>query len=56
MRGVINLCDEYRGPKSEYEKLGMEELRLKTVDHFVPSLEDLKVSEFVCVCAAVVSL
>ncbi len=42
VRGVINMCDEYRGPISSYKKLGIEHLRLPTVDHFEPSVEDLK--------------
>lgn len=43
VRGVINMCDEYRGPKSEYDRLGMKELWLRTVDHFEPTVSDLKV-------------
>jgi len=39
--GVINMCKEWRGPTSQYQKLGMEELYLPTVDHFEPSEEDL---------------
>ena len=42
VRGVVNMCDEYRGPVSSYKKLGIEQLRLPTVDHFEPSFEDLK--------------
>ena len=42
VRGVINMCDEYRGPTSSYARLGVEQLRLPTVDHFEPSVEDLK--------------
>ncbi|KAL3797483.1 hypothetical protein ACHAW5_010092 [Stephanodiscus triporus] len=42
VRGVVNMCDEYRGPVSSYKKLGIEHLRLPTVDHFEPSVEDLK--------------
>lgn len=38
------MCEEYDGPTRKYSKLGMEELHLKTVDHFEPSLEDLQVS------------
>mmetsp|Transcript_5377 Transcript_5377/g.6580 ORF Transcript_5377/g.6580 Transcript_5377/m.6580 type:complete len:195 (+) Transcript_5377:2-586(+) len=48
VRGVINMCEEYKGPKKEYEKLGMEELWLPTTDHFEPSFEDLqKAVEFI---------
>lgn len=42
VRGVVNMCDEYQGPISSYKKLGIEHLRLPTVDHFEPSVEDLK--------------
>ena len=42
VRGVINMCDEYAGPISSYKRLGIEHLRLPTVDHFEPSVEDLK--------------
>lgn len=42
VRSVINLCEEYRGPVNKYKKLGMKQLRLKTIDHFEPSFEDLK--------------
>lgn len=39
--GVINMCEEWRGPTRQYKKLGMEELYLPTTDHFEPSQEDL---------------
>lgn len=42
VRGVINLCAEYKGPQRSYKRLGMHELHLPTTDHFEPSLEDLK--------------
>jgi len=42
VKGVINMCEEYRGPIRSYQKLGIEHLRLPTVDHFEPSVEDLK--------------
>lgn len=42
VRGVVNMCDEYRGPVSSYRRLGIEHLRLPTVDHFEPSVDDLK--------------
>lgn len=41
VEGVINMCEEWRGPLGEYEKLGIEELYLPTTDHFEPSQEDL---------------
>ncbi|KAL9183419.1 hypothetical protein ACHAXT_004275 [Thalassiosira profunda] len=40
--GVLNMCDEYRGPVARYKRLGIEQLRLPTVDHFEPSVDDLK--------------
>ena len=43
VRGVINLCDEYAGPVKKYKTLGIQQLHLKTVDHFEPSVKDLKV-------------
>ena len=30
VRGVVNLCDEYRGPTEEYSNLGMKHLYLPT--------------------------
>lgn len=42
VRGVINMCEEYKGPCKKYAELGMEELRLPTTDHFEPTLEDMK--------------
>lgn len=48
VKGVINLCEEYKGPKKDYERLGMEELWLPTTDHFEPEFEDLiKAVEFI---------
>jgi hypothetical protein len=44
--GVINMCEEYRGPTKIYDALGMEELWLPTTDHFEPSVNDMKVSYF----------
>lgn len=44
VRGVINMCEEYRGPLRKYKELGIEELYLPTTDHFEPELEDLMVS------------
>lgn len=43
VRGVINMCEEYPGPVSKYKRLGIKELWLPTVDHFEPSVHDLKV-------------
>src|SRR5690606_8785780 len=35
VRGVINLCDEYRGPTEEYSNLGMKHLYLPTGKQYV---------------------
>ena len=42
VRGVVNLCEEYRGPTQSYKRLGMRQLWLPTTDHFEPSVEDLE--------------
>lgn len=42
IKGVINVADEFRGPVAEYTHYGIKELWLPTVDHFEPSLADLK--------------
>ena len=42
VRAVINMCGEYPGPVSEYRRLGVEQLRLPTVDTTVPKPEDLR--------------
>jgi atypical dual specificity phosphatase len=42
VRGVINLCEEYRGPMSQYLRLGMRQLHLPTTDHFEPTVDDLE--------------
>mmetsp|Transcript_5284 Transcript_5284/g.10078 ORF Transcript_5284/g.10078 Transcript_5284/m.10078 type:complete len:366 (+) Transcript_5284:120-1217(+) len=48
VRSVINLCEEYKGPTKQYQKLGIRELCLPTTDHFEPSVEDLKTAvEFI---------
>ncbi len=42
VRGVINMCREYRGPLGEYQRYGIEQLWLPTVDFNPPSLEDIE--------------
>ncbi len=39
--GVINMCIEYPGPKTTYEKYGVQQLWLPTVDFTPPRLEDI---------------
>jgi atypical dual specificity phosphatase len=42
VRGVVNLCEEYRGPEASYRRLGMRHLRLPTTDHFEPTVQDME--------------
>lgn len=42
VRGVVNMCYEYSGPVTEYEKLGIKQLYLPTCDHFEPSVANMK--------------
>lgn len=42
VRGVVNLCDEYAGPKKAYKELGMKHHYIPTVDHTEPSVSDLR--------------
>lgn len=44
VRGVVNMCAEYEGPKDCYSRLGIQQLHLPTVDHFEPSLEFMEVA------------
>lgn len=37
--GVVNMCEEYRGPQARYAALGIEQLRLPTIDFNHPSRE-----------------
>jgi len=41
VKGVVNMCYEYPGPKVSYGKLGMKQLHLPTVDHTEPSVDKL---------------
>jgi atypical dual specificity phosphatase len=41
VRGVVNMCDEYRGPIKEYERLGVEQQWLRTIDFQPPSLQHI---------------
>lgn len=40
--GIVNLCEEYKGPVIEYKKKGMTQLYLPTVDHFEPAVDDIE--------------
>ncbi len=37
--GVVNMCEEYPGPQAEYDRVGIEQLWLPTVDFNHPSAE-----------------
>lgn len=37
---MINFCEEYNGPVASYQRLGMTQLHLPTVDHFEPRVQD----------------
>lgn len=41
VRAVVNTCEEYAGPVAEYEKYGIEQLRIPTTDFTHPRLEDV---------------
>jgi atypical dual specificity phosphatase len=41
VRGVINMCQEYPGPKDLYDSMGITQLWLPTVDFNPPSLSDV---------------
>ena len=48
VRAVVNTCEEYAGPVAEYEKYGIEQLRIPTTDFTHPRLEDVaRAVEFV---------
>ena len=42
IKGVVNMCEEMPGPVSQYEKLGIEQLWLPTVDFNHPSDSDVE--------------
>lgn len=48
VRAVVNTCEEYEGPQSEYEQHNIEQLRIPTTDFTHPELSDVeKAVEFV---------
>jgi atypical dual specificity phosphatase len=48
VRAVVNTCEEYLGPESEYDKYGIEQLRIPTTDFTHPQLQDVsRAVEFV---------
>ena len=42
VRAVVNTCEEYAGPTEEYERLGIEQLRVPTTDFTPPRLADIR--------------
>ena len=42
VNAIVNLCDEYKGPASEYRKRDISLLWLKTVDHLEPTVEAMR--------------
>jgi len=42
IRGVVNMCDEYPGPRRAYDELGIKQLRLPAIDHFEASLVQMQ--------------
>jgi atypical dual specificity phosphatase len=42
VRGVVNMCNEYEGPKASYARLGITQLHLPVADHFEPGLDYMK--------------
>eukprot|EP01039_Chlorochromonas_danica_P002286 gene2286-2502_t len=48
---IINMCSEYSGPRVVYDRLGIEQLCLPTLDHHEVSLENiLRALEFIKRC------
>lgn len=42
VRAVVNTCEEYAGPQTEYEKFGIEQFYMPTTDFTHPKLEDVE--------------
>ncbi len=42
VRAVVNTCEEYAGPQAEYDRLGIEQLRIPTTDFTHPKLTDVQ--------------
>ena len=41
VQAVVNTCEEYEGPVEQYEKFGIEQFRMPTIDFTHPSYEDV---------------
>ena len=42
VRAVVNTCEEYPGPQAEYDKFGIEQLRIPTTDFTHPKMSDVE--------------
>lgn len=40
--GIVNMCEEFRGPVEQYEALGIEQLWLPTTDFHHPTSDDVE--------------
>ena len=48
VRAVVNTCEEYAGPRAEYDKHGIEQLHIPTTDFTHPKLNDIQAAvEFI---------
>lgn len=41
VRGVVNTCEEYCGPTEAYQKLGIEQFHMPTIDFTHPAYDDV---------------
>ena len=41
VRAVVNTCEEYEGPVEQYQKHGIEQFRMPTIDFTHPAYEDV---------------
>lgn len=41
VRGVVNTCEEYGGPVKQYERFGIEQFRMPTIDFTHPEFDDV---------------
>jgi atypical dual specificity phosphatase len=41
VRGVVNMCYEYPGPKDAYANIGIKQMHIPVVDHEEPSLDQM---------------
>ncbi len=42
IQAVVNTCQEYVGPHSEYERYGIEQLHIPTIDFTHPTMESIE--------------